>query len=468
MAVSNAPDAGSARRWLGTMTPAAVPAVPAPTASVNGSLSAPDRVSLVGLLKPLISKPSAGYDTGLKDTRLGAQILVDWLERDGWIFDRAEEIVISAEDWTTRSFRIDVRTQQRENIPDRKYDHFLPLETIPSNDARDLFAVDENGIHVSVLARVEQQDAVGSMLLAVAIALIGRQHVGSQLEEDVRALATDGTLDRLSAGPSGTDPDRMTLRTDTRFTALANAFLRHDFVCLRTRWDATERHVVRVKYRRPLRSEATPSPAWWHRLAAQLGMTPTVLDITLPDLVGAKRWGFEVSVPAGAELRGARLTVDRSDRGDLQKAATVECDGDSAWQFLKVALSVSKQWRTWVLINAIMITALLAVGAWRIGFVAGAGQDLGTRDLTVALLLGANGAFAAILVRPSEDALASKFLQGVRIAISILGLLAFAAVATLSFGPSGHALFLFWFVLAIASGSVTVLGLAGARLPGRG
>jgi hypothetical protein len=390
----------------------------------------------------------------LADTRLGAWLLVDWLKRVSWVFVRAEDIVVSVDDWAARSFTVDLEIQGYYEIPKIKYNRFVPLATL--QDVREVKAQDENGAHLSTLARVEQQRAVASMLVAAEQAL-------------------------LTWRP--TDQTEVAATSEELIGKLRNTFEQREFVCLRTNWVSGDRHVVCVKYRQgnylpAMRPESPSTGNAWRRLLTrtgtqlrqlemQLGMRPTIAAIELPDLSGARDWQFDVTVPDGAELQKAQF----ADGGRKISSATtagrqlsLTCNSASEAKSLEVNFRISRQWRSWVLINALIITLLLFIGAFRIGFVAGQGGELGTRDLTAAFLLGINGAFAGILARPSEDALTSIFLRGIRIAISILGLLAFIAVGSLAFGPSGDALSLLWLVLAAVSGGVSLLVLGGAGL----
>ena len=213
-------------------------------------------------------------------------------------------------------------------------------------------------------------------------------------------------------------------------------------------------------------------------VAGQLGWRPTATEFDLPDLGGAQYWRFDVTAPDGAEIREAGLAsqagpvIGRPLGEEEAKQASIpyaseEADMTSGAASLKVTFRISSQWRSWVLVNALVITALLFVGAFRISFVSGTGTQLGTRDLTTAFLLGISGASAGMLARPTEDALTSVFLRGVRFMMSVLGLLAFAAVASLAFGASGPDLFLLWLALASAAGAVCLIVLAGTGLMDR-
>jgi hypothetical protein len=445
------------------------------------------KIDMAGL-RDSISKVGF-YESGLRDVRLGAQILYAWLTRRSWVLERAEDITIAVDGWTARSFTVDLEILQQERIPDKSEQFFLPLATLPF-DVRDVVAKDENGPRASTLARIEQQQVVGSVLIAAAENILKRQLIG-QIVIDLRSLASNGELDKFKAA----DPDsqeRKDLSSTPDFNKLVQVLARREFVCLRHAGEPGARRRVCITYQEALKYREITRPKVTLRqsrlrhfltqlrvgfriLSARLGWRPTVSDIELLDLDGAGRWQFDIMAPDGAELKRAKLTGESGNdslAGPVDKRATLthlSPSGDSAsgHQSLEVAFRVSGQWRSWVLINAAIITLLLFVGAFRIGFVTGKGAQLGTRDLTAAFLLGISGAFAGLLARPTEDALASIALRGVRVAISILGLLAFTALASLAFGPSGHALFLLWFMLAIVAGGVYVIVLVGAGVVDR-
>ena len=264
---------------------------------------------------------------------------------------------------------------------------------------------------------------------------------------------------------------RKALQGNSEFMNLAKFFLSSEFLCVRKTWDGEDKrpHVVRVTYQQAVESRPQLSGSWLRRTAATLGIGAIRLNVTLPPARTAQHWRFVITAPVGAELYGCRLIGGRNGDRDVAdftkgKQASVPFDPDEGFTSLDIEFRISRQWRTWVLVNALLITLLLAVGAWRISFVAQNKTDLGTKDLTAAFLLGINGAFAGILARPTDDALTSTYLSGIRIAISILGILAFAAVATLAFGPSGDALFLVWLAFASAAGFVFVLVFVGSGL----
>jgi hypothetical protein len=428
-------------------------------------------------------------ESGLKDVRLGAQLLYAWLTRPTWILERVEDITVAVDGWTARSFTVDLEIGQQVKIPDKEEQFFLPVATLPF-DVRDVDAKDENGQRSLTLARIEQQQVVGSMLIAAAHNILSRQPAGPVVS-DLRSLASDGNYSEFKAADQDSQ-EREVLSSSPDFNKLVQVLAGREFVCLRSAEEPERRRRVcvtyqeAVKYRevtRPkvtlhetgLRRFLTQLRVWFRLLSARLGWRPTVSDIELLDLDGAGRWQFDIMAPDGAELRIAKLTGESGSgflTGNVSKRATLthfSPSGDSTPvdQSLVVAFRVSNQWRSWVLINAAVITLLLFVGAFRVGFVAGKGTQLGTRDLTAAFILGISGAFAGLLARPTEDALTSIALRGVRRAISILGLLAFTAVASLAFDPSGHALFLLWFVLALVAGGVYVIVLVGAGLVDR-
>lgn len=428
-------------------------------------------------LKGLITDTFLTGGRGLLDTRVGAQILLNWLQRETWVLDRTESFAISAEAWTPRSFTVDLDVQDLPPVEDAAY--FLPLQVFPLNDVREVMAHDENGMALPTLAPVEQTHAVGSMLVALASIIVNKSVLLTDDHEISKALRT-----AASAGDRDLSQDHFSSIQDKQswaamlgspaFQELAAILLRREFVCLRTGWrgrDYNRRHVVRVTYQQAARSGLQPpeDEGWLRRTAAQLGIRVTVLDIDLPDSRGAGHWRFNVTVPEGAELRADQLADGHGADGKKHAVAGAgqidpDCSGKAGYKILKVEFTISRQWRTWVLTNALLITLLLAVGAWRIGFVAKNQTDLDTRDLTAAFILGINGAFAGILARPTGDALASKFLSGIRTAISVLGILAFVAVASLAFGPSGDALVILWLVLASVAGFVFLLVFLGSGL----
>jgi hypothetical protein len=428
-------------------------------------------------LKALIngSYPSGGR--GLLDTRVGAQILLNWLQRDTWVLDRTESFAISAEAWAPRSFTADLDVQDLPAVEDASY--FLPLQDFPLNDVREVMAHDENGMSLPTLAPVEQTHAVGSMLVALASIIVNNSVLltdSHEISEALRAAASAMDKELKQDHFSGVqDKERLdALLRSPAFRELTDILLGREFVCVRTGWrgrDNNRRHVVRFNYQQAARSGLQPpgGQGWLRRTAAQLGIRVTVLDIDLPDSRGAGHWRFNVTVPEGAELQAHQLIEGYTGDGEKQLVAGAgqidpACSSKDGYKILRVEFTISRQWRTWVLTNALLIALLLAVGAWRIGFVAENQAELDTRDLTAAFILGINGAFAGILARPTGDALASKFLSGIRTAISVLGMLAFVAVASLAFGPSGHALFILWLVLASVAGFVFLLVFLGSGL----
>jgi hypothetical protein len=396
--------------------------------------------------------------------------LVNWAKRGSWILDRADSFAISAEAWTPRSFTIDLGVPTLATVGGE--DYFLPLEAFPLDDVREVMAYDENGKRLATLAAIEQKYAVGSMLIAFASIIVNDSQLLSEdneISKALRSAAFDGNLD-----PTAKIQDRRAreaLQSSPEFKELADMFLGHEFLCLRTTWGGGNRarHVVRVTYQQAVHSRPQLPEGWLRRTAAQLGIRVTILGLRLPASRGAGYWRLNITAPVGAELHAWQLTDGRGGARKQDKIAgdrqvTIEFNAEDDYNLLKVEFRISRQWRTWVLINALLITLLLAIGAWRIGFVAQKRGDLGTRDLTAAFLLGINGAFAGILARPTDDALTSTFLKGIRIAIGVLGILAFTAVASLAFGPSGDALFLVWLGLASAAAFVFLLVFFGSGL----
>jgi hypothetical protein len=351
--------------------------------------------------------------------------------------------------------------------------YFLPLVAFPLYDVREVAAYDENGGHLTTLSSVDQRYIIGSILVAFASIIVYDD--GTVLSEDgetaksLRSAARSrdvGQIDKIQD-----ESHRKALQGRSEFMDLAEFFLGSEFLVLRTSWSSTDKrpHIVRVTYQQAVESMPPLSGSWLRRRAATLGIGAIRLNVLLPPARTAGHWRFVVTAPAGAELYGCRLIGDQKNirqpaKVTEGKQTVVSFGPEDGYTSMDIEIRISRQWRTWVLTNALLITLLLAVGAWRISFVAQTGANLGTKDLTAAFLLGINGAFAGILARPTEDALTSTYLSGIRIAISILGILAFAAVATLAFGPSGDALFLVWFAFALLAGVVFVLVLVGSGL----
>jgi hypothetical protein len=151
-------------------------------------------------LKDSITNTVGAYEDGLKDTRVGAQLLSAWLTRSSWILERAESITIAVDGWTVRNFTVDFETPSQQPVPDSPGLRFLPLAALP-HDVRDVIAKDENGEHVWTLARIEQQQAVGSMLTAAAENLLERR-TGEEVRKGLSLLAADGKLDKFKAAYS--------------------------------------------------------------------------------------------------------------------------------------------------------------------------------------------------------------------------------------------------------------------------
>jgi hypothetical protein len=443
----------------GTATAPAAAAVPDQSAAGQGgsaiapvpvsttSLVAARRDHLVTLVEEFI-KTGPSVQPGLGDVRLGTRLLIDWMTRRQWVLERSEQIAASADDWSARAFWADLQVKGfRPEGTD--YDRFLPLATLPLQAVREVRAQDANSTHISTLARVEQEQVVKTMLEVARMAFESEPQADEILKE------------------------------------LTTVFDNQVFVCLRTEW-GNGRRLVRIEYQQAVARSATrPAAAvagsrrarlvaWaiarLQFLGMQLGMRPSVWRIDLPDLAGADSWQFNVTPPDGAELQTGRLRGGATDTvvvSDTGRQVTLSCGSDSGVTALEAQFRVGRQWRSWTALNALMITALLFVGAFRIGFVTGHGSvgQINTRDLTAAFLLGINGAFAGILARPSQDALASTILSGIRFAICILGILAFVAVASLAFGPSGTGVeFSLWFSMALAAGTVSLFVLGGAGL----
>jgi hypothetical protein len=355
-------------------------------------------------------------------------------------------------------------------------DYFLPLEAFPRDDVREVTAYDEGGQRLSTLAQAEQKYAIGSMLIALASIIVNNSSMldeGNKTSKVLRSAAASRDLDVIREIPD--ESHRNALLSSSEFMDLAEFFFEREFLCLRTSWKSTNdsRHVVQVAYQQAVSSAVSSQPqlsvSWVRRAAAQLGIQVSIWGIPLYPARGAGHWRLVTTAPVGAELYAYQLIEGSNGDGKLveeieARKTTVEFIPEDDYKFLKIEFRISRQWRTWVLANAFLITLLLAVGAWRIGFVIQDKGDLGTKDLTAAFLLGINGAFAGILARPTDDALTSTFLSGIRAAMSILGILAFAAVASLAFGPSGHALFLVWFALALAAGFVFILVFLGSGI----
>jgi hypothetical protein len=463
---SSKPVAEASQEMLPVSPGAGAVARPAPGGVVPRLLSEGTLTSLEGL----ITKAVISHGDGLRDARIGAHILCSWARRRSWVLDRMDSFAISAEAWTPRSFTIDLKVPELATITGQ--DYFLPVEAFPRDDVREVMAFDEHGDRISTLASIEQELAVGSMLIALASIIVNKSVLLS--EEDkvnmaIRLAASGGELNPIREIQD--EGVRAALLGNDEFMDLAKSLLGREFLCLRTIWGGgnTARHVVRLTYQEAVYPRPQIPEGWLRQAAAQLGIRVTILKVPLPASDGAGHWRLNIAAPVGAELYSCQLTDGRD--GDRQadkvvegRQTTVTFSPRDAYKFLKIEFRISRQWRTWVLTNAVLITLLLAVGAWRIGFVAQNSGDLGTKDLTAAFLLGINGAFAGILARPTDDALASTFLSGIRIAISILGILAFIAVASLAFGPSGHALFLTWLVLASTGGFVFILVFLGSGL----
>jgi|SRR5215831_417755 len=119
-------------------------------------------------LKDSASETGSSYEAGLKDTRLGAQLLFAWRTRCSWILERAEEITIAVDGWRARSFKVELKVPSQEDVPDKSGQRILPLVALLSHDMRDVIAEDENGQNAWTLGRIEQQQLVGSMLIVTA------------------------------------------------------------------------------------------------------------------------------------------------------------------------------------------------------------------------------------------------------------------------------------------------------------
>jgi hypothetical protein len=425
--------------------------------------------STISALKELSNTNLPSHGDGPQNSRIGAHMLVSWNDRGSWILDRTDRFAISAEAWRPRSFAIDLAVPELPAVDGEQC--FLPLEAFPLYYVREVTASDENGIHLSILSSVDQRNAIGSMLVAFASIIVNADRTmlpdGSQTSEVLRSATFSRDLDQIDTIQN--EVHRKALQDSAEFMNLARFFVAREFLCLRTSWSKADKrpHVVRVTYQEAVESRPKLSGSWLRQAGAKLGIGATRLNVPLPPARTASHWRFVITAPMGAELYGCRLIGDQKN---IRQPATVTEGKQTVVPFgpedgftsMDIEFRISKQWRTWVLTNALLITLLLAVGAWRISFVAQTKADLGTKDLTAAFLLGINGAFAGILARPTDDALTSTYLSGIRIAISILGILAFAAVATLAFGPSGDALFLVWFAFALAAGFVFVLVLVGS------
>jgi hypothetical protein len=406
---------------------------------------------------------------GPENSRVGAHILLNWDGRGSWILDRTDSFVISAEGWRSREFTVYLTSPEIPAPGGEGY--FLPLETFPLYSVREVIASDEDGNRLPALSSVEQRSAIGSAIVAFASTIVNDGQTmlpeASQTTEYLRSAArARGTLQLHRIKDEN---HRKALQGSAEFVKLAEYLLAHEFLCVRRTWDGNDGrpHAVHVTYQQAVESGPQPSGNWLQRTAATLGIGAIRLKVALPPARTAQHWRFVITAPIGAELYGCRLIGGRS--GDREAAdftegrqTAVQFDPDDDYKSLDIEFRISRQWRTWVLVNALLITLLLAVGAWRISFVAQSKSDLGTKDLTAAFLLGINGAFAGILARPTDDALTSTYLSGIRFAISILGILAFAAVATLAFGPSGDALFPVWLAFASLAGFVFLLVLIGS------
>jgi hypothetical protein len=451
--------------------PALTGSAVAPTTALGDVAPGPFSAEIIDALRNLSFKNAGPHNEGPENSRIGAHILVNWDDRGSWILDRTDRFAISAEAWRPRSFTIDLTGPGLPAIEGE--DYFLPLEAFPLYNVREVLAYDENGKRLSTLSSIDQRYAIGSMLVAFASIMVNDDRTmlpeASQTTEVLRLAAR--TRDPSQIGNIQNESHRKALQDNFQFMNMAEFFLSREFLCLRKPWDGADRRprVVRVTYQQAVESRPQLSGSWLRRTAATLGIGATRLNVTLPPARTAQHWRFVITAPMGADLYGCRLiggrNGDRKAAGVTEgKQTAVQFDPEDGFTSLDIEFRISRQWRTWVLTNALLITFLLAVGAWRISFVAQNKADLGTKDLTAAFLLGINGAFAGILARPTDDALTSTYLSGIRAAISILGILAFAAVATLAFGPSGDALFLVWLAFASAAGFVFVLVFVGSGI----
>ena len=440
----------------------------APTKRSDDRIPARFSSDTIKALKILIDTPVTPENKGPQNSRIGAYTLLSWDQRGSWILDRTESFAISAEAWRPRSFTIYLKDPELPAVNGE--DYFLAWETFPFNSVREILAYDEKGNRLSTLSSIEQRYAVGSMLVAFASIIVNDGTMlpeENQTTKDLRSAAASRDVGQISKIQN--ENHRKDLQEDPEFMKLAAFFLDREFLCFRPDWSRADKqpHVVRVTYQEAVGSRPQLSGSWLRRAAATLGIGATRLPVTLPPARTAQHWRFVITAPEGAELYGCRLIGGIKGNRDVPdftkgKQGAFPLDPDEDVRSLDIEFRISRQWRTWVLVNALLITLLLAVGAWRISFVAQNKGDLGTKDLTAAFLLGINGAFAGILARPTEDALTSTYLSGIRFSISILGILAFAAVATLAFGPSGDALFLVWFAFAVVAGVVFVLVLVGS------
>ena len=270
------------------------------------------------------------------------------------------------------------------------------------------------------------------MLIALASIIVNSSTMldeGNKTSKALRSVASSRDLGAIREIPD--ERHRNALLNSSEFMDLAEFFFEREFLCLRTSWSSgnDSRHVVQVTYQQAVSPAVSPQPqlsgGWVRRAAAQLGIQVSIWGIPLYPARGAGHWRLITTAPVGAELHAHQLIEGRNGNGKLVEGiegrkTTAEFIPEDDYKFLKIEFRISRQWRTWVLTNALLITLLLAVGAWRIGFVVQDKGDLGTKGLTAAFLLGINGAFAGILARPTDDALTSTFLSGIRAAISVL------------------------------------------------
>jgi hypothetical protein len=192
------------------------------------------------------------------------------------------------------------------------------------------------------------------------------------------------------------------------------------------------------------------------RIASSTGLGAVNVGIESPYIVGSDSYHLQAESPPGVETRDIDLLAKVPREADRRKwsrdhgahlyvnrTRLVQENAGLALLTLRIG---RRGFMTLAWLSAILSAALL----WLFDLTAT--RKLESPEATAAVLLFGPALLAALVVRPGEHPVATKLFSGVRLLVTLNGILAIAAAAAVAgVRPKGWSIEHCWFILAIAA-----------------
>jgi hypothetical protein len=393
----------------------------------------------------------------------GLRTLIVLMNSAKWVMRRVERVSFRDDRTVVRRVSMDFAIPgqaPRYRVPGGGMVCLLPLTVMRRKTLVNFGLTDANGQALSLVSLRHNQALTEQMILALAEVTPGVRPT-AEIEEFANAIAF-GSQARLTAAfdaahRNHAGPDVRRLLEDRGAERLLRRLANNFLLLVTVDVDGPLRRIVRFEYDEPLtltykksgydsdlkeyRAESRPL-AGWHprRLAASLGLIPTVIRFPTPAAENTTSYHFEVEAPPGVVIQSASMVAGRPNEhcppswdhvaGGLPVVGLHVVDvPNGSMSRVQVALRLSRRgWLTTTVLAALTTTALLfAVALFR------SPSGSTTSDVATALLT-ITAAVVVFVAKPPEHQMASRLVTTVRLAAGVSTVLLLTIGAAVSFG----------------------------------